>query len=179
MVYILLADGFETIEALAPYDMLKRADVSVRTVCMNSHGTTAVSSHGVAVQTDMRLEDLNTDDMEALVIPGGMPGTTNIDNHEKTDALIQSAVDKGCWIAAICAGPSVLGKRGVLQGKKAVCYPGFEQYLIGAEIQTDRIVRDGKIITAIGAGAAVEFGLTLVEVLVDAQTAARIRESIR
>lgn len=179
MVYVLLADGFETIEALAPVDMLRRAGADVRTVSVKLGTLEVVSSQKVRVLADIGLDQLNTADMSMLVIPGGLPGTTNLDHLEQMDELLRKAAEQNCYIAAICAGPSVPGKRGYLNGKKAICYPGFESELHGAEICRQRVVQDGNMITAIGAGACIEFGLTLVRVLLGDATADRIRESIR
>ena len=178
MVYILLADGFETIEALAPYDMLKRAQIEVQLVCMNPIGLEVCSSHGIKVFADVFVNNVDLNKMDMLVIPGGMPGTKNIDSHENIDGIIEYAVKNNCYMAAICAGPSVLGKRGVLKGREAVCFPGFECFLEGANIQNKRVVTDGRIITAIGAGAAIDFGLELVRILLDKDTAEKIRSSI-
>ena len=178
MVYVLLADGLETIEALAPVDMLRRAGVDVRTVSVKPDTLEVVSSQKVCVQADIGLDQLKIEDMSMLVIPGGMPGTTNLDHLEQMDELLQKAVAQNCYIAAICAGPTVPGKRGYLNGKQAICYPGFESDLHGAEICRQRVVQDGKMITAIGAGACIEFGLTLVRVLLGDAAADRIRESI-
>ena len=179
MVYILLADGFEELEALAPCDMLRRAGVETRLVSVTEK-LYVKGAHGINVMADLTLSEINIRDMEMLVFPGGMPGSKNLDEHPRTDLLVRHCVEKNRYLAAICAAPMVLGKRNVLVGKKAICFLGFEKYLAGAQIMTgERVVRDGNIVTAIGAGAAVEFGLKLVEIMKDKQTADDLRESIK
>lgn len=179
MVYILLADGFEEIEALAPCDMLRRAGVEVRLVSatekLHVRGT-----HGISIMADLTVSEMNSRDIDMLVFPGGMPGAKNLDEHPRTDILVRHCLDRNAYLAAICAAPMILGKRGVLAGKKAICFPGFEKYLAGAEImEGERVVRDGNIVTAVGAGAAVDFGLKLVEIMKGKETAESIRASIR
>ena len=177
MVCILLAEGFEETEALAPCDILRRGGVDVKLISCT--GNTAVKgSHGISVETDALFEDVDADYIDMLVIPGGMPGTLNLDAFKPIDELIQKIYANNGFFAAICAGPMVLGKRGLLKGKKAVCYPGFEKELAGANIGTDKVVRDGRIITAVGAGAAVDFGLQLLAAVKDAAAAERVKKSI-
>lgn len=177
MIYVFLAEGFEEVEALAPVDLLRRAKLQVTTVGVT--GKTVTGSHGIPVTADITADQLTMDDtMEMVVLPGGMPGTLN----EEASAVVQAALDycaaNDRWIGAICAAPSILGHRGMLQGKTAVCYPGFEVDLEGAQIGETGVVTDGKIITARGAGVAVNFGITLVGELCGEQTAAKIRTSI-
>ena len=123
---------------------------------------------------------MNSRDIDMLVFPGGMPGAKNLDEHPRTDILVRHCLDRNAYLAAICAAPMILVKRGVLAGKKAICFPGFEKYLAGAEImEGERVVRDGNIVTAVGAGAAVDFGLKLVEIMKGKEAAESIRASIR
>ena len=179
MVYILLADGFEEIEALAPCDMLRRAGVEVRLVSVTEK-LHVRGTHGISIMADLTVSEMNSRDIDMLVFPGGMPGTKNLDEHPRTDLLVRHCLDRNAYLAAICAAPMILGKRGVLAGKKAICFPGFEKYLAGAEImEGERVVRDGNIVTAVGAGAAVDFGLKLVEIMKGKETAESIRASIR
>ncbi|MBR5448041.1 MAG: DJ-1/PfpI family protein [Clostridia bacterium] len=165
MVYIVLADGFEEIEALTPVDVLRRAGIEVTTVGIS--GKTALGAHGIPVQCDVTADEVDSlDSAEALVFPGGMPGASNIDEFPLTDAWIASVLDGGGYVAAICASPMILGKRGYLKGKRAVCFPGFEEYLEGAEVMTGAdAVRDGKFITSRCMGTAFPFALELVEAL--------------
>lgn len=177
MVYVFLAEGFEEVEALAPIDMLRRAGVSVTTVGVT--GKVVTGSHGVPVTADITQDALQLDvSLEMIVLPGGMPGTLNEEKSETVQAAIAYCVKNDRYIAAICAAPSILGHCGILQGKKAVCYTGFEKELKGAEIGSQGVVVDGKIVTARGAGVAVDFGLTLVGILLGAEKQAQIRASI-
>lgn len=177
MIYFLLADGFEESEAVVPYDLLKRAGLDIKLV---SVGTIILvnSAHNIKIECDILLKDLNYKDMEMLVLPGGGKGVENLDKLNILDEILKFAIINNLYIAAICAAPSLLGKRGLLDGKKAICYPGFEKYLQGAKIENSRVVCDGKIITAIGAGASFEFGLKLVSILKDNETAEKIKKSI-
>ena len=177
MVYLFLANGFEEIEALAPLDLLRRAGVEVTTVGVG--GEMIRGSHGIVVQADMPDTMYMDANPEMIILPGGMPGSKNLDESRIVDAAVQTAARKGAYIAAICAAPFILGKRGLLAGKEAICYPGFEDQLTGAKISAEKVVRDGKFITAAGMGVAVDFGLKLVEVLKGAQTAADLRKTIQ
>ncbi len=172
MVYILLADGFEEIEALCPLDLLRRAGVETKTVSITEKRT-VTGSHGITVTADLTAEN-SLSDIEMLVLPGGMPGSTNLDGSKFCDGLVRNAAKSGAYLAAICAAPLVLGRRGLLAGKEAVCFPGFENELVGAHLSDKRVVRDGKIITAIGMGAALEFGLALVEIFCGKETAEKL-----
>lgn len=177
MVYLFLANGFEEIEALAPLDLLRRAGVEVTTVGVG--GEMIRGSHGIVVQADMPDTMYMDANPEMIILPGGMPGSKNLDESRIVDAAVQTAARKGAYIAAICAAPFILGKRGLLAGKEAICYPGFEDQLTGARISAEKVVRDGNFITAAGMGVAVDFGLALVEVLKDAQAAADLRKTIQ
>lgn len=175
MIYLLLADGFEDTEALCPLDLLRRGGLTVRTVGVT--GKLVRSSHGVTVTADI-LPDEVENDCDLLLLPGGMPGAKNLDESPVTDRLIESAVKRGGRIGAICAAPFILGKRGLLDGKRAVCFPGFEGFLTGATVVKDNVVTDGNITTAIGMGASMEFGLELLALMTDNETSARIGNSI-
>ena len=177
MVYLFLANGFEEIEALAPLDLLRRAGVEVTTVGVG--GEMIRGSHGIVVQADMPDTMYMDTNPEMISLPGGMPGSKNLDESRIVDAAVKTATRKGAYIAAICAAPFILGKRGLLKGKEAICYPGFEEQLTGAKISAEKVVRDGNFITAAGMGVAVDFGLKLVEVLKGAQTAADLRKTIQ
>lgn len=175
MIYLLLAAGFEESEALVPLDLLRRAGLAVKTVAVTADPVTG--SHGITVLTDINAEAA-TEPIDLLILPGGMPGTKNLDASPHVDRLLEKTLADGGHIAAICAAPMVLGKRGLLRGKRAVCYPGFEEHLTGAEIAKGfRVVTDGNITTAIGMGAAAEFGLELVSRLVSPEAAAELAAS--
>ncbi|MDR0946779.1 MAG: DJ-1/PfpI family protein [Ruminococcus sp.] len=162
MVYIFLADGFEEIEALAPVDILRRGGVDVKLVGIT--GEYISGSHGIVVRSD--IQDFTPDiDTEMIILPGGMPGTRNLEASPLVQSAIDFCVKGGKYIAAICAAPSILGHKGLLSGKRATAFPGFEKDLTGAIVSADSVVTDGNIITAKGAGAALEFGFELLKVL--------------
>ena len=178
MVYVLLADGFEEIEALAPVDLLRRSGSEVVTVSCGEDSK-VFGSHGITVTADRNIKEItDCKNAELLVLPGGMPGTLNLDSCEGVHRLITSALSENIRIAAICAAPMILGKREILKGKNAVCYPGFEEYLTGATVSNKRVVTDGLITTAKGAGAAVDFALELIALIHDEKTAENIRNGI-
>lgn len=161
-IFLFLTTGFEEIEALATVDILRRADIDVKTVSITGDKT-VTASHSVPVVADMLFEDVDFDKAEMLVLPGGTPA---FNDHEGLKKEIKAFYDKGEKVAAICASPMVFGGLGILRGRKATCYPGFEQYLEGAELATDRaVVVDGNVVTGRGPGLTIDFALTLVEIL--------------
>lgn len=162
-IYVFMADGFEDIEALATVDVLRRGGLEVNMVSVN--GTTTVrSAHGVTVGCDARFEDLAFDDAAMLVLPGGMsPGAQVLNEHEGLRALLLKADKAGLPMAAICAAPYVLGGLGLLKGRRATCYPGFESYLQGAVYTAAQVEQDGRFITGNGPGAALPFAFALLE----------------
>lgn len=177
MVYLFLADGFEEIEALCVLDFLRRAGVSVTTVGVS--GNVAHGSHNIPVVCDITEDKLDTDsDFEMIILPGGMPGSTNLDNSLVVDKMIKKAISKDKFICAICAAPFILGKRGLLKGKRAICYPGFEGQLTGATIVNQGVVRDGKIITGRAMGSAHDFGLEIVEALCGAEMRQKLKNAV-
>ena len=178
MVYVFLADGCEDIEALAPIDILRRANVDVKTVGVT--GIEVTSSHGVTIKADMSVSDIKLDsDLELIVLPGGMPGTLNLEASVGVQKAIDFCAANDKYIAAICAAPSILGHKGLLKGKKATCFPGFEKDLVGADACSDLVIKDGKIITGKGPGACIEFGLKLAEILVSADAALNIKAGMQ
>lgn len=174
MVYLLLADGFEETEALLPLDILRRGGVEVRTVGIT--GKTVTGSHGIPVVADLLPADINAP-TDMVILPGGIPGATNLDASDEVDKLLSAAAEGGKRLAAICAAPLVLGHRGLLKGRRAVCFPGFEKELEGATLVSERVVTDGNITTAVGMGAAAEFGFALLTLLKGRETAERIYNS--
>ncbi|MBE6548455.1 MAG: DJ-1/PfpI family protein [Ruminococcaceae bacterium] len=177
MVYLFLANGFEEIEALCPLDLLRRAGVEVTTVGVGAE--TLCGAHKIKVAADIPEIMYRDSSPEMIILPGGMPGAENLDNSRIVDAALKAASKNGAFLCAICAAPMVLGKRGMLKGKNAVCFPGFEEYLDGAQVsETETVVRDGNIITAKGMGAAFEFGLALVEALKGKEVAERVKSSV-
>jgi 4-methyl-5(b-hydroxyethyl)-thiazole monophosphate biosynthesis len=177
MIYLFLANGFEEVEALAPLDLLRRAGLEVTTVGVG--GEMITGSHGITVQADIPDTMYADAKPEMIVLPGGMPGSKHLDESRIVDMALKAAVRNGAYIAAICAAPFILGKRGLLQGKVATCYPGFEKELIGAEISAQKVVTDGRFITAAGMGVAVDFGLALVEAMTDKSVAERLHAAIQ
>lgn len=177
MIFLFLADGFEIIEALAPVDMLRRAKLDVKTVGVT--GKTVISSCGVEVNTDIAIDDFVYENAEAVILPGGMPGTLNLEKNHIVQSVIDKAVNDNILVCAICAAPSILGHKGLLAGKNAIAFPGFEKDLEGAVISDDYVVADGNFITARGAGVATEFGLKIVEMLTDKETAYNIKDTIQ
>lgn len=205
MIYLFLAPGFEEVEALAPLDLLRRAGPEVVTVAVREAKTNALieklrrlgvsacnlwdeaptvtGAHGITVTADLTESGFIGQLMrqpapEAIILPGGMPGTTNLDASPAVELALELASDKGAYLCAICAAPMVLGKRGYLKGKRATCFPGFEAYLEGATVG-GKVIRDGKIITAAGMGVAQEFGLEIISALVSPEKAGEIREAIQ
>lgn len=177
MVYLFLADGFEIIEALAPVDMLRRAKIDVKTVGVT--GKTVCSSCGVEVNADITIDEFAYNNVSAVILPGGMNGTVNLEKNNTVQSVIDKAAEENTLICAICAAPSILGHKGLLKGKEAIAFPGFETALEGAAVSENYVVRDDNFITAKGAGVATEFGLEIVKALTDAQTAEKIRKSIQ
>lgn len=171
MVYMFLVDGFEETEAVAPLDILRRAGIDAITVGIS--GREVTSAHGITVKADILADDVVSEGLEMIVLPGG-PDAINLEKSPLVQQLLDTATERGLPIGAICFSPSILGRKGLLKGKKAVVFPGNEEALIGATVLHDPVCVDGNIITAIGAGASIPFGLALVEKLKGKQTAAEV-----
>ena len=172
MVYILLADGFEEIEALTPVDILRRADIDIKTVGVTNKIQTG--AHNIPVECDILIDEIS-DDIDMLILPGGA-GYEILDASNAVHGLINHCVEKEIYISSICAAPSILGKKGLLSGKKATCFPGFEKYLFGADVTKNKTEKDGIFLTAKGAGAAAEFAFEIVKILKDEETANKLKE---
>ncbi len=178
MVYVFLANGFEEIEALAVVDVLRRAELDVRTVGVGENFV--IGSHQIPVAADIYERDIVLDEtVEAIVLPGGMPGTINLEKSPVVGKAIDFAYENGKLICAICAAPSILGHKGLLKGKNAICFPGFEEELEGAVLSQSFVCRDENIITAKGMGSAVEFGLQIAEILKGKAVAEKLRASLQ
>ncbi len=178
MIYVFLANGFEEIEALAVVDILRRAELEVVTVGVG--GDAVIGSHQIAVAADINEKNIVLNDsIDAIVLPGGMPGTLNLEKSANVQKAIDWAIENNKLVCAICAAPSILGHKNLLNGKKATCFPGFEEELLGAKVTKDFVVKDGNIITAKGMGSAVEFGLQIAEVLASPLEAKKIRASLQ
>lgn len=177
MIYVCLADGFEEMEAIAPIDILRRAELPVQTVGIT--GPFIRGAHGIVVEADLMADQMEFSKMEALVLPGGMPGTLHLEQSKEVQGAIDAAVKQECYLCAICAAPSILGHKHLLEGRRAVCFPGYEQELYGARLSGDLVVTDGKLITAKGAGAALEFGLQIVAEMAGKEKSEKIRASLQ
>lgn len=177
MITVFLATGFEEIEAIAPVDILRRAGLDVRTVSI--YGTPVVSgAHGVPVQADLLLGQVDFGQVEMMVLPGGLPGATNLDACAPLREAIAHHAAEGKAVAAICAAPLVLGHLGLLRGKRATCYPGVEHELAGAHCTGALVEVDGNIITGKGPAAAMEFGYALVEYLREQEASMPLRDGM-
>ena len=178
MIYAFLANGFEEVEALTPVDYLRRAGKEVVTVGVT--GKTVRGAHGISVVSDIECSDVVLDDsLEGVILPGDMPGTLNLEKSETVQSALDFADKNGLMIAAICAAPSVLGHKNLLSGKKAVCFPGFENELYGAVLYDGYSVTDGNIITAKGAGAAADFAFEIITYLCSKKKAEEIRAIVQ
>ena len=177
MVYMLLGTGFEETEAVAPLDLLRRAGVTVQTVGLN--GKIIYGSHGIGIEADIEIGQMDLTDVEMIVIPGGLGGVASIRACQEAMDALKFAADNGKFVGAICAGPTVLADLGITDGKNATCFPGCEDGMGSAVMQADKAaVRDGKIITGTSAGCAIPFGLALIEALKGADMAEKIAKQI-
>ena len=176
-VYVFLAEGFEEIEGLTVVDLLRRAKIETEMVSV-MEGKQIKGSHGIKVTADSMFADVDFSDGDILVLPGGMPGTLNLGKHQGLCELLKKHYGEGKKIAAICAAPSIFGQLGFLNGRVAACYPGFESKLEGAVVCAAKVAVDGNVTTAKGMGAAIDFGLKLIEELSGLEKAMEIREGI-
>lgn len=177
MVYMLLGTGFEETEAIAPLDLLRRAGVPIMTVGIN--GKTVYGSHGIGVEADITIEEMDLTALEMIILPGGMGGVASVRACPMAMDALRFGWENGKFVAAICAGPTVLADLGITDGKNATCFPGCEGGMGSANMIPDvPCVRDGKLITGTSAGCAIPFGLLLVEALKGAETAEAIRRQI-
>ena len=189
-VLVMLADGFEEIEALTVVDLLRRAGIEVKTVSIygglsKRPSNTVKGARGISVNADISIDDtfMNealSSDLSLVVLPGGMPGTLNLKEDKNVEKLVMDQYGKGKCVAAICAAPTVFGSYGILEGKKATCYPGMEDGLTGATAVSDgtTVVVDSNVITSRGLGTAVDFSLKIIEILKDKATADKIGISV-
>lgn len=179
MIAVLFAEGFEETEALAPVDVLRRAGLNV--VLAGVTGKTVKGSHGVAFSMDAQAEELSPEQLDALVLPGGMPGTLNLEKSETVQKLIDGCAGRGTLIGAICAAPSILAHKGLLKGREATAFPDFQKDLEegGAVLSPRYVCRDGSFITARGMGVATQFGLKLAEALTSPEKAEQVRAAIQ
>lgn len=177
MIYVFLANGFEEMEALAPIDILRRCEKQVVTVGVG--GKVITGAHGISVTADITTAEMVLGgDLEMIVLPGGMPGTLNLEKSEAVQAAVDFCDMREIYIGAICAAPSILGHKGLLEGREAIAYPGFETQMPGAVISAHSVCHSGHIITAQGAGVAVSFALKLAEAVAGAGEAKRQANAI-
>jgi 4-methyl-5(b-hydroxyethyl)-thiazole monophosphate biosynthesis len=177
MIYVFLATGFEDIEALAPVDIMRRASLQVKTVSITNEQI-VTSAHGVGIVADMLLSEVDFTQAKMLVLPGGMPGAANLDACTQLTQAIANHYNAGGAIAAICAAPLVFGHLGLLQGRRATCYPGFEDYLTGATYTGELVTVDGNVITGEGPAATFCYAYTLCEMLCGKATAEALKEGM-
>ncbi|MEE0897891.1 MAG: DJ-1 family glyoxalase III [Acutalibacteraceae bacterium] len=178
MVYLFLADGFEECEALCPLDILRRGGIEIKTVGVGKEYITG--THGITVKADILESQIVLDEnLEGVILPGGMPGTNNLEQSETVKQAVTFANEKERLVCAICAAPKILGGMGLLEDKNAVCFPGFENDLMGAILASDSVVQNGNIITAKGVGVAFEFGFKILENLTDKNTVADLRKKMQ
>ncbi len=177
MVYIFFAGGFEEIEGITPVDLLRRADIPVKTVGIGAK--TVTGSHGIPFTCDIVANEMSAENISGIILPGGMPGARNLDASAYVRKMLEYAYVTEKLIAAICAAPFILGHSGILTGKKATCYPGYEDDLIGAELSGESTCCDGNIITSRGAGTAIEFSLKIIEYFKGTDCANKIKGSIQ
>jgi len=178
MVYVMLEDGFEEIEALTVVDVLRRANIKTNTVSIGTDRT-VTGSHNIPVIADLLISEADLEAADMVVLPGGMPGSVNLDKNTVLEKAIENRVSQKKWMAAICAAPFILGKRGYLEGKEAICYPGFEKELVGAIIKNEKVVISDNFITSKGPGTALDFALAIVSVLRDKKTADTLRAGMQ
>ena len=174
---IFLAEGFEESEALLPLDILRRGGVDAITVSVSSDKVVK-SSHGVQIVADAVMSEISADDVQMIILPGGLPGAANLDACAELDKLIMDFAAAGKPMAAICAAPMVYGKRGLLKGKKATCYPGFDKYLEGAEYTGALVECVDNFVLGKGPAAAAEFGFAILEKLAGSEKAAEVRKGM-
>lgn len=176
-VCVFIADGFEEIEGLTVVDLLRRAGTDVFMVSVGKE-LAVKGSHNIELKADALFNEISYEDIDVLVLPGGMPGTLNLKKHQKLCVLLKKFAEENKKIAAICAAPMILGELGLLEGKKATCYLGFESKLIGAKVCTEQVVTDGNITTSRGLGTAIPFSLELISQLYGKEKSEEIKKSI-
>ncbi len=177
MVILFLADGFEEIEALATVDILRRCGVEVKTVSIRDMHS-VMGAHHIPVAADLCLKDICGGELDAVILPGGMPGADHLQESAGVNRALEECAGRNGLLAAICAAPKVLGAAGFLKGKRATCFPGFEKELTGAEVRKERVVEDGNVITSRGAGTAHDFAFAIAAWLGKETEATAVRHSM-
>jgi len=177
MVIVFLADGFEEAEALVPVDILRRCGIEVKTVSIMK-SKNVMGTHSIEVMADEHYENFKAEKISAVILPGGLPGADHLENSDYVKEAVLSANKEGKLVCAICAAPKVLGKHGILKGKKAVCYPGFEDKLTGATTSEEGVMVDGNIITSRAAGKCFDFAFAIAKALGKEDEAKKVKEGI-
>ena len=167
---IFFGTGYEEIEALTVVDLCRRAGIEISMVSITGEGK-VTGSHGIAVEMDKQFEDVDFTALDMIVLPGGMPGTRNLETHEGLIEQVDAFYKEGKYVAAICAAPSIFGHRGIVNGRKACCYPGFEKDLTGAEVCYESVCISDNVITSRGMGCAIDFSLAIITVLCGSEIA--------
>ena len=176
-IALFLAAGFEEIEALTVVDLCRRAGIEV-TVASVTDNKTVTGSHGISVLADVMFEEVDFEAQDMLVLPGGMPGTRNLEAHEGLMAQVDRFYESGKYIAAICAAPTVFGHRGILKGRKACCYPGMQNELLGADVVYDTVAVSDHVITSRGMGTAIDFALQIIACFCGKEKAEELAKAI-
>lgn len=175
---IFMANGCEEIEGLAVVDLVRRTgEIEITTISI-SDSKQVEGAHKITFMADALASEVNFEELDGVILPGGMPGTLNLGADESVNTVIKKFAAEGKMVAAICAAPSVLGAAGILEGRHATCYPGFEDKLTGAEVLEDAVVIDGHIITSRGMGTAIDFGLAIIWYLLDDEKAEKVKNGI-
>ncbi|MGE4214105.1 MAG: DJ-1 family glyoxalase III [Anaerotignaceae bacterium] len=174
---VFFANGFEEVEAITVVDLCRRGGIEVKMVSVGE-SLNVIGRTNIEIKTDMLFDEKTVADCDGLILPGGMPGTSNLMAHTGLCQALCDFNSKGKLVAAICAAPMVFGKLGILSGKKACCYPGMEEYLEGAQVEEGLVSKDGNVITSRGIGTAIAFSLAIIEMLEDKRTAEEVRKSI-
>lgn len=178
MLYMLFAEGFEEVEAIATLDVIRRAGIEIKSVGIGSK--TVIGAHSIPVVCDLTENEIVLDDsLNGIILPGGMPGTTNLMSNSTVDSAIDFCAENNLLISAICAAPMILGRKGLLENKEAVCFPGFEEELKGAKVSSDFVCKDGNIITAKGMGSAINFGLEIVAYYNGYESAKSLKQTLQ
>lgn len=177
MIYAFFANGFEEVEAITSVDVIRRAGIDIATVGIGSKNITG--SHGITVVCDLDETQADFDNFDGVLLPGGMPGTLNLEKSSTVNKFLDKAFETDRLICAICAAPSILGHKNMLIGRRAVCFPGFENELNGAVVTDSYVETDGNLITAKGMGSAVDFGLAVVEAIMGSATAVNLKASLQ
>lgn len=174
---LFLADGFEEVEALGTLDLMRRAGMDVRLVSIYDDRLNVTGAHKVTVVADMSLQEVKAADLSGLILPGGLPGVTNLEAEPRVEALVKEVAQSGRLVAAICAAPSLLGKYGLLSGKRATVYPGWDKHLTGATYERLPYVEDGNILTGQGMGFTMPFARRIIEKELGEEKAAEVMEA--